>query len=196
MPLIFVHGVATRQTPEYQAFVGQRDALFKRLVMGEDDHIFDPDWGSNGVRFFRGGWIPKPGANEVFSLGMGLGVGGASIASALASRDVGQGIDLALAALLGQRVQQTQPLSSEDLAVFEASVRYLKGGGDRTAFGPNETDEQFAQSLKDELSPQLPATNVQPMGLNDVFSAIGDAVKHVTDPIRNATSDAVLHVIR
>jgi hypothetical protein len=62
MPLVFVHGVATRQTPEYRALVEQRDTLFKRLVMGEDDQIFDPDWGSNGVSFFHGGWVPKPGA--------------------------------------------------------------------------------------------------------------------------------------
>lgn len=196
MPLVFVHGVATRQTPEYKAFVEQRDTLFKRLVMGEGDQTFDPDWGSGAVAFSHGGWVPKPGTNEVFSLGIPLGIGETSVASALASRDVAQGVDLALAALLGQRMQQSQPLSTEDVAVFEAAVRYLKGGGDRTAFGPNETDAQFAQSLKDELNPQLPATNVQPMGLNDVFSAIGDAVKRVTDPIRNASSDAVLRIIR
>ena len=80
--------------------------------------------------------------------------------------------------------------------MFEAAVRYLKAGGDRTAFGPDETDGQFAQSLKDELSPQLPITNVRAMGLSDVFSAIGEAVKRVTDPIRNVTSDAVLRLVR
>ena len=117
MPLVFIHGVATRQTPEYRTFVGQRDTLFKRLVMGEDDQIFDPDWGSNGVSFFRGGWVPKPGANKDISLGTGLGVGGKSIASEVASRDPDQGIDLALAALLMQRAQQNQQLSPEDVTV-------------------------------------------------------------------------------
>lgn len=196
MPLVFVHGVATRQTPEYQAFVGQRDLLFRRLVIGTDDEIFDPDWGSNGVNFFHGGWVPKPGANEAFSLGAGLGAGGASVASRLASIDIGQGVDLALAALLARRMQQQQPLSADELAVFEAAVRYLKAGGDRSAFGPNETDAQFAQSLKDELSTQLPGAAVQPMGLNDIFSAIGDAAKGLTDRIRNTASDAVLRLIR
>jgi hypothetical protein len=196
MPLVFVHGVATRKTPTYQTYVGQRDTLFKRLVIGEDDVVFDPDWGSGGVSFFHGGWVPKPGKNEAFALGKMLWSGEASVASALASHDVSQGIDLAFAALLEQRAQESQSLSSEDVAIFEAAVRYLRAGGDKMAFGPNETDAQFAQTLKEELSPQLPAGVVEAMSLNDVFSAIGSAVKRVVDPIRNVASDAVLRVIR
>jgi len=35
MPLVFVHGVATRQTPDDHAQARQRDALFKEPVMPE-----------------------------------------------------------------------------------------------------------------------------------------------------------------
>ena len=61
MPLVFVHGVATRQTPQYQAAVAQRDTLFKRLVMGQDQTVFDPDWGSGGVKICQGGLGSGPG---------------------------------------------------------------------------------------------------------------------------------------
>ena len=197
MPMVFVHGVATRQAREYQSFVEQRDALFKRLVIGEADAIFDPDWGSNAVRFFQGGWVPEPGANEALETGTPVVSTGISVASAVASRNIEQGIDLALAALLAQRAKSQQPITDKDIAVFEAAVRYLEAGGDRGAFGSIETDEQFAHSLRDELNPLLPATSIEPMAFfSDVFSVIGDAVKRVTDPIRNAASDGVLRLVR
>ena len=47
MPLVFVHGVATRPSAEYKAAVKQRDALFRSLVFMRDDvAIHNPDWGS------------------------------------------------------------------------------------------------------------------------------------------------------
>ena len=196
MPLIFVHGVAVRQTPGYQAAVSQRDALFKRLVIGDADAIFDPDWGSSGVRFFRRGWVPQPGVNESLGAGTPLVASGASVASAVASRDVAQGVDLALAALLSERVKTGSLLSNEDLAIFEAAVRYLQAGGDRHAFGAGESDEQFPRSLKSELELHLPQATTESMGIGDVFGQIGDAVKRVTDPVRNAASDAMLRRIR
>lgn len=196
MPLVFVHGVATRQNPEYRAFVKQRDALFKRLVMGSDDHIFDPDWGSTGVSFFHRGWVPKPSANEVFNFGTPIAAGENSIASAVASRDVIQGIDLAFSALLAKRAQDNQPLSDDDLTVFEAAVRYLEYGGDKSAFGEKETDAQFAQTLRDEIGAGLPPATSEAMSLTNVFSSVGEAVRRATDPIRNITSDAVLRLIR
>lgn len=200
MPLVFVHGVATRQTPGYQAAVKQRDALFTRLVLGEGDPIFDPDWGSNGVSFHRGGWVPIPGTTEM--LGGGTAVGGTSVASAAASRNVVAGVDLAFAALLARRLSEGRDLDERDLAVFDGAVRYLERGGDRSAFGPDETDAQFAQTLREELeaAPGMVAppgtAPAEAMGIGDVFSAIGDAVKWVTDPIRNVGSDAVLRVVR
>jgi len=196
MPLVFVHGVATRQTPAYQAFVSQRDDLFKRLVIGNDDQVFDPDWGSDAVTFFRGGWVPTPGGNEAMGGGKALVADGASVASAVASRDVEQGVDLAMAALLQRRAAENQPLSQQDLDVFAAAVGYLAKGGDKTAFGPNETDAQFTQTLRDELGPAMPPAVVEAMSIGNVFSAIGDAVKKVTDSVRNKSSDAVLRFVR
>jgi hypothetical protein len=70
MPLVSVLGVATRQTPEYQARVRQRDLLFQRLVLPpHSPKPFDPDWGSNAVKFDPAlPWLPKPGDAEALSI--------------------------------------------------------------------------------------------------------------------------------
>ena len=59
MPLVFVHGVATRDLPQYRAAVAQRDALFKRLVISDDQVIFNPAWGDHATSFAKGGWVRK-----------------------------------------------------------------------------------------------------------------------------------------
>jgi hypothetical protein len=197
MPLVFVHGVATRQTPKYQAWIVQRDALFKRLAMGADTAVFDPDWGSGAVRFAKGGWVPTKGAAEPYSIGSApLAVQGPSAAAIAAPHDLEQAVDLALASLFVQRAASGAAPSDEELRVFEAAVRYLEGAADPSAFAPTETDAQFARSLESELKPLLPAAPGEAMTVSNVFSRIGEAIKMVTDPLRNAGSDAVLKLIR
>ena len=193
---MFVHGVATRELPEYRAAVAQRDALFKRLVIGDDQAVFNPDWGDHAASFTRGGGGSRPrcrrdvGAWSPAAPGMGP-----SIAATIASRskkDVDIGVDLALASLLARDVESSKPPTEEELLVFEAAVRYLEERADQTAFAPTETDAQFADTLREELKLLLPAGLAEPMGLGDVFSSIGDALKTVTDRVRNAGSDVVL----
>jgi hypothetical protein len=86
--------------------------------------------------------------------------------------------------------------TDKELRVFEAAVRYLEERPDETAFTPTQTDAQFADTLREELQQSLPAGQAEPMALSDVFSSIGDALKTVTDRIRNAGSDAVLRFVR
>lgn len=200
MSLVFVHGVATRDSPQYRVAVAQRDALFRRLVIGNDEVVFNPDWGDHAVSFAKGGWVPDPDAGEAFGLGAPAVAGaGPSIAATVASRsktDVDIGVDLALASMLERDVERGKPPSDDQLLVFEAAVRYLEERADEGAFTPAETDTQFAETLRAELKPLLPAGSAEPMGLGDVFSSIGDALKAVTDRVRNAGSDAVLRFAR
>ena len=191
MALVFVHGVAARQTPENQAATRQRDDLFLRLI-GDSAPIFDPDWGSNAVKFYQGGWVPTPGDHEQ----LGLGGSGPSTASAIAARNVPEAVDLAFVALLNQRLKENKPLGEDDLAAFEAAVKYLQGGGDKTVFDPNGSDAQFAQTLKEELKDEAPPAQVEALAISDVFTAIGGAVKQMTDPIRNIASDGLLRLVR
>ncbi|HEX7944234.1 MAG TPA: hypothetical protein VF495_06190, partial [Phenylobacterium sp.] len=55
---------------------------------------------------------------------------------------------------------------------------------------------QFAETIRVELEHLLPAAVHEPMGLKDVFKDIGAALKSLTDPLRDAGSDAVLQLIR
>jgi pimeloyl-ACP methyl ester carboxylesterase len=214
MPVVFVHGVATRQTPTYDADVKQRDQLFRRLVMGpDDDSIGDPDWGSTAVKLDRDGWIPQKGAAETFAGGTTvLPTEGRSLAAAVATRNVGLGVDLAFGALLKRESerQATAPtgLSDAELDAFAKAVAYLERqanpNGQGSDFTEDVTDAKFAQTLGLALStgehqaPAPPAVGaVETYGLvDDVFAAIGKALKDVTDPLRNTASDALLSLFR
>lgn len=200
MPLVFVHGVATRNSPKYRIAVAQRDALFKRLVIGKDEPVFNPNWGDHAVRFVKGGWVPDSDATEPFGSGIPFATGtGPSIAATAASRSkktVEVGVDLALASLLARDVERGSLPTEDELRVFVAAVRYLEQGGDHTAFAPTETDVQFADTLRQELGLASSAGPAEAMGIGDVFSSIGDALKSVTDRVRNTGSDAVLRLIR
>lgn len=56
MPLVFVHGVATRKSPDYSRMVELRDALFKEtalagIVPASEATVLNPYWGGSGVTF-------------------------------------------------------------------------------------------------------------------------------------------------
>jgi hypothetical protein len=78
MPLIFVHGVSNRDTPEYQENHLARDAFLRTLVIpkfGLDAHkvqILSPYWGDNGVKFrWDNASLPETfGAMETFGTGL------------------------------------------------------------------------------------------------------------------------------
>jgi hypothetical protein len=202
MPLVFVHGVATRQSPEYQAVVRQRNMLFKTLVLPADARIFDPDWGSNGVHFSPNlPWLPEPGAAESF--GVGGAQGGGTGISRIASIKPEQAIDLAFAAGLARRAQTAtklgrtdEALLPDDIEAFKAAVRYLETGADRTAFGASDTDKTFLTTLASEIKPHAEGPVREAMSLSDGLSWIGQGLRDLVDPVRNATSDAVLRLIR
>src|SRR5690242_308787 len=95
--LVFVHRVATRDTPEYRIAVGDRDKLFRELVFtGTDVEIQSPRWGdlvpvippkvfhtNDGVATFSLNVSPPAG------LGGGLMIGG----------NAGQDSDLSIVAV-------------------------------------------------------------------------------------------------
>lgn len=209
MPLVFVHGVATRQTPEYQARVYQRDTLFQKLVLPKGSaKPFDPDWGSNAVKFNATlPWLPKPGEAEAWSAGDGFGSGNTGI-SRVAHTKPALAVDLALMAGLEQRIrlaaesgQAGEALTDDDIAAFQAAVTYLEGDPskiDRNLFDPEASDPEFLEVLASQLKPHLPAqTGAEPMSLaGDALNWVGKGLGKILDPIANVSSDAVLRLVR
>lgn len=196
MPLVFVHGVATRQTPAYRAEVGQRDALFRRLVVGETDKIWNPDWGSAGVRFRKGGWVPQKKSAQPLSSGHSMPSAASSAASLIAEGDINSAVDLAMGSLLADKAEAGESLEEAELAAFEAAVAYLDRGGDPTAFNPSATDNQFADTLVSEINEMAPVAGPVGMGRSRLAEQIGNALRRATDPLRNAGADAVLKLVR
>src|SRR5262245_19569906 len=168
MPLVFVHGAATRQSPRHQAQVCQRDALFKQLVLPPSAAVFDPDWGSEGVNFDpTQPWIPEPGGAQPFAVVQGGQVGTVQVGmGGLARRHPDRAVDLAFEAGLAARVENAarsgdpaEAMSAKELAAFEAAVRYLEAGADNTAFDPFGSDTEFISAL-DRKSTRLNSSHL------------------------------------
>lgn len=209
MPLVFVHGVATRQTPDYLARVHQRDTLFKKFVLpkGSADP-FDPDWGSNAVKLSPAlPWLPKPGTAEAWAVGGG--VGSDSGIARIASKKPEVALDLAFQAGLAERAQAAadtgrpeDALTDDDIAAFEAAIGYLEQDPkkiDKDAFDEKSSDTDFLNDLATELDPHLPGkkSGAEAMSIaGDALGWLGDGLKKLVDPIANVSSDAVLRLVR
>lgn len=197
MPLVFVHGVATRPSEEYKAAVAQRNALFRRLVIEAGDLILDPDWGSNAVKFAKRGWVPKKGAAEAYNMGSpSLPKDGPSAAAIAAPKNQEAAIDLAVGAMLAEQARSGIEPSKDELDLFEAAVRYLEGAPDKGAFTGKENDAEFVAVLESLLSPLAPPATAEAMGIKSLFGNMAKILRKATDHLRNASSDVVLRLIR
>lgn len=199
MPIVFVHGVATRQSPTYQAWVQQRDQLFKILL--PTGKVFNPDWGSNAVNVGDPKvWLPVYGETEALSGGAAAGPSNTRI-SALAHRTPTKAIDLAFEATLDARLKAATGagsalLDAKELAAFKAAVDYLDGDPDRQVFDPNWSDTEFLTELSVQLGPQLPPPEGEAMGLDDAARWLRRGLKSLVDPVSNAASDTILRLVR
>jgi len=208
MPLVFVHGVAVRQSRQHQALVHQRDALFKQLILPRSAAVFDPDWGSEGVKFDPTlPWMPEPGGAQPFAAAQGGQVGTVQVGiGGLARRQPDRAVDLAFEAGLAARVESAarrgdpaEALSAKELAAFEAAVRYLEAGADKTAFDPFGSDTEFISALALELKAHAPdrAPAAEQMGpASDALQWLGQGLRELVSPLRATVSDGLLRIVR
>lgn len=111
MPLVFVHGVATRRNPDYERGVAARNALFRRYVnpalgWGHQVDPFNAYWGGDAAEFrWHHASLPQEdveafGAAEqveeflLAEASEGRDVNSAAPVSAVASRSVEDAVDL------------------------------------------------------------------------------------------------------
>jgi hypothetical protein len=75
VPLVFVHGVSNRDTPEYSDNQLARDAFLRELVVpalglaAENFRIFNPYWGDQGVKFRWGNASLPESASDIETFG-------------------------------------------------------------------------------------------------------------------------------
>jgi hypothetical protein len=206
MPLVFVHGVANRPTPEQMAEKAQRDALFRSLTFGRDDlAIFNPDWGSGAARFSAGlPWLPDPDNIQAFGAGAnpGLPQQGSPVGlGEIAKKDAVQAVDLAVLAALEEAIEEAgaQPEAAANtnlIAMAAAAADYVEPllvGPGQQPVGKAElaanNDEAFAAALGEELDLASAESDIEAFGIGD---RIRDAVGSLGRWIGNGISDAAL----
>lgn len=215
MPLVFVHGVATRSSAEYQAAVKQRDALFRSLVFERNDvTIINPVWGNFGVTFGEDlPWLPSPKGDEAF--GVGENIDGSSFGPSdrdgrlnlgvLAGSDAEQAIDLVAMAALDEAIRRATEHEVPDNAakgeafdLATASGHYLETkriiDKDKPVAAPEltaKTNDDFADALENFIKHD--ASGVEAFGIGD---CIRGAIGYLTRLVGNGASDAVLKMSR
>jgi hypothetical protein len=214
MPLVFVHGVATRPSREYAAEVAQRDALFRSLTFKDPTYpIFNPDWGSFGVKFEdEMPWLPRADGNQAFGpedevlapavVGRQALDGRLSL-GALATHDAEQAIDLVVMAALEQAIKEAGTLPtlndvtaaaarSEAVRFAIAAGDYIEGLGvawDAAGSGAPALETASNAEYADALEAVLADPSDQAFG---VGSLIGDAL----DFLGGTVSDLALRGFR
>jgi hypothetical protein len=220
MPIVFVHGVANRSSPEQAASMRQRDELFKQLLL-PGAAVLDPDWGSHAVSFSDPPiWLPEPGGAA--ALGTDAGAGREAGLGDIARRNPEIAIDLAFEAAIAARIQDVAEearraaakggaapagppavlLDQRETAQFAAAVRYIEAGADRDAFEPGKPDAAFFGALASELRAHVPSAGAgeqdsQAMGVaGDALRWLGNGVSQLVGGISNVGSDAALRLVR
>lgn len=193
--LVFVHGVATRQTPAYAAEVALRDERFRKLALGDGAGIRNPFWGDLGAAFaFKEQCLPRNGdVPTPFSLGGGAAAaagttGGASIAE-IAAVDFPAAVDTLYAVLVETAAAQPRQLDAEEYAEMRAAAAYAEANPAPAWVKPDMTDAAFVDTLRGRLQLETPAA----YGLLDRLKAAAGAV---LDRGRNLVSSGILGLTR
>ena len=211
MPLVFVHGVATRSSAERAAEIAQRDALFREITFRNDAvEVFNPDWGKNAVSFTTGmPWLPDPDKLQPFAAGDASLLDGAARNVGLgriAKVDGAQAVDLTVLAALEEAVdagdKSGRPAVAADkelVLLARTAADYLAPLMPDTTAAPKgiaelavETDQDFADALDAEFQ-LLARADVQAFGIGD---KLRQAVGALADWIGNGVSDAALRAKR
>lgn len=197
--LVFVHGVATRDTPEYQTAVKNRDKLFQELLFaGRDATIHSPMWGQF-VPAIPGGVFDTKRGVATFSINVGappsfggglMGGGQAAAASdvsigAVGKQDPVAALDAICSEIVDRADRENRHLNPEELDAFRRAFELIASDSAATAFAGDASPQTIAD--------QLTVKTAKAYGFG---SLIGDAVSAVTDRVRNAASTLGFDAVR
>jgi hypothetical protein len=197
--LVFVHGVATRDTPEYEAAIQNRDELFRDLLFGTDLTVHSPMWGQfvpqirqdvfetdKGVRTY------SLNLGAAAGLGGGLMSGGVAPASnpnfsigAIGKQDPVAALDAICSQIADRAAAEKRPLKPEELHAFRIATDLIADDKAAAAFAGDASPKSIADKLKEGA----PATFC-------IGNMISDAISAVTDRVRNAASTLGFGAVR
>jgi hypothetical protein len=194
--LVFVHGVATRDTDEYKLAMASRDKLFRELLFtGTNLQIHSPMWGE----------IVPPIKEEVFKTnegvatfslnvgalpGLGAGMAGGGNDDNLSILAIGKqdplaALDAICSEIADQAQHEKRALREDELQAFRNATINMAAKTAATLF----TGDASQQSISERLTSGTP----QAYGIRSV---VGEAVSSVTNRVRHAASTLGFGAVR
>jgi hypothetical protein len=199
MPLVFVHGVAARRTPDYERGVAARNALFRRYVypaLRLDDRVepFTAYWGGDAAKFrWDHAYLPQEdveafGAAEsvedvlLVQISGGEDVDTDAPLSLLARRSVEDAVDLVWAST-AQEVGEAEMAQALAALAYRASDRMSELESDPTLTQAVDDDE-WITALAGRLDEAAPGSadeidEVEAFGGSAVWDRLSEAVIRV-----------------
>lgn len=206
--LLFVHGVATRGGDAYEQSVANRDALFSRILFaGQNIRIHTPLWGDLVPSISKDIYDTAKGAGvfgglgsgqSLGGLGGGLGLGnaaqpGTGSLATLARAQPSAALDALFVELLETCDANNKPIGEEELNAFARASRAI--GADITVgesqLSPDGTYALIGKPASDAALREAIGQAGDAPASYGIKSAIGDAIKHVSDRIRKISSQVV-----
>ena len=200
--LVFVHGVATRDTPEYRAAIANRDTLFRELLFTDRDvEIHSPMWGQfvpaiNQKVFDTDQGATTYSVNLGDTIGLGAGLAGGAIdptdgaagdvtIGAIGKQDPVAALDAICSEIADRAERGKRELLPKEIFAVQKAAELIDNGKAGQIFSGGAS----SSSIADMLTADAPAE----FGIG---STILDAVNKVTDYVRNAVSTLGFGAIR
>jgi hypothetical protein len=193
--LVFVHGVATRSTPETERAFQNRDALFRSLLFNNTAvDIHAPRW-CDLVPPIHADVFKTDASLRSFSLEagrgtMGGGIGGGGVAGdntpvlmTLASQNPNATLDALFIALAERADADERLLGADELDAYAQAVQAIDDGRAAELFQALRSDMDLARRL----------SKVESFGIG---STVRDAIGAVAGRIRNAVSTVGFDAVR
>ncbi|MDW9547915.1 hypothetical protein [Sinorhizobium meliloti] len=179
--IVFVHGVSTRTTPEYDIQKENRISLFKTAVFGDASIFLSPMWGDHVPQLlFDGASFRK---SETLDLAIGdptpQPAGDTIVLPAIAKGAPSSALDLLISERIRMVDNSKQPLSPEDLALFGRIVDLL----DAETQNPSEATTAALRGLQKAVTDQEFVSEVNKLsdaphhlGIVDMLTSAKDAI--------------------
>lgn len=217
MPIVFVHGVSTRNDPEndkYEKRVNARDRSIRGLLMSDDpDHpytglIENPYWGKYGAKFaFNMASLPEPGGGVTLgpeALVEDLSVGGIEhpeyLLARIARQSLLEAVDLALVLAMETAPDSGDPELFRLARIWVDWASSLDGDPPKADWAKdNMTNDAFLAELTrhaDAWSGARPASVTLGGGIGSALNKVATGARRLVGDLRNVVSRAALRVAR
>jgi len=215
MPLVFVHGVATRRNPDYERGVAARNALFRRYVypaLHWDDRVgpFTAYWGGDAAEFrWHHASLPQDDAEAFGSaesvedvllvqISGGEDVNAAAPVSSLARRSMEDAVDLIWAST-AQEVVEDEVAQALAALAHRATDRMPELESD-PALTRAADDEEWINALAAHIGEAAPESDeidgVEAFGGSEAWSRLSEAVIRVRGAAGRLSGGAAARLLR